>query len=122
MAKLPHITSWNEDYPPTPEEYKPIPVLSLIEALPAEISDNRDGKIIVRLQMTQLNPDATMYKVFSPQFEAPVDQPIQVQVEILKRYVKVQKDDGTIVLSAMGLARIAKIITTALAKIYEQDD
>lgn len=84
--------------------------------------DNGDGKIAIRLQLTQLSPDPAQYKPYSPQFKAPEDQPLQVQVEILKRYVKEIQDDGTIVLSPMGLARIAKIIATAIAKVHESNE
>ena len=106
---------------------------TLIEPLPVILSkvspmvqdngnDANSGKILIRLQLIQLSPDPTMYKSYSPQFRPPENQPIQIEVEILKRYVKDIKNDGTIVLSAMGLAKIAKTISTAIMKIYEQDD
>ena len=97
-----------------------------MEALPEPVAvvqqDNGDGKVKIRLQLIKLSPDSTPYKVYSPEFYPTDDQPIQVQVEILRRYVKETKDDGTIVLSPMGLARIAKIITQALDKIYNAQE
>jgi hypothetical protein len=87
------------------------------ELLP-EVQEEDNGKISVRLQLTQLSPDPQNYKPYSPQFKAPEDQPLQVQVEILKKYVKETKEDGTIVLSAMGLARVAQLICTAIARIH----
>ena len=100
----------------------PIPVLEPLTKVQDNRNDANSGKILIRLQLIQLSPDPTMYKSYSPQFRPPEDQPIQIEVEILKRYVKVQKEDGTLVLSPMGLAKIAKTISTAIMKIYEQDD
>jgi hypothetical protein len=96
------------------------------DILPADAQDNGDsgkeGKIAIRLQLTQLSPDPQNFKPYSPQFKPPENQPIQVQVEILKRYVKEIKSDGTIILSAMGLAKIAQLICTGIAKIHVEEE
>ena len=99
--------------------------LSKLEVVPEPAmvqEDNGDGKVKIRLQLIKLSPDSTPYKVYSPEFYTTNDQPIQVQVEILRRYVKDTLDDGTVVLSPMGLARIAKIITQALDKIHDAQE
>jgi hypothetical protein len=82
-----------------------------------EIKEEEE-KIPIRLQLIQLNPDPQQFKPYSPQLKPPENQPIQVQMEILKRYVKDIKEDGTIVLSPLGLAKIAQIMCTVIIKIH----
>lgn len=85
-------------------------------------SDDGDNKITIRLQLVQLSPDPQQFKPYSPQFKPPEDQPIQVAVQVERKYVKAQKEDGTIVLSARGLAKIAQLICIGIAQIHVQED
>jgi hypothetical protein len=84
--------------------------------------EDENGKILIRLQLIQLNPDPAPYKPYSPQFKPTEEQPIQIEIPILKRYVKEYKPDGTIVLSTMGLAKLAKTIATSIAKVHELEN
>lgn len=97
------------------------PELNVTTKLLPEVQENGNGKVAVRLQLIQLSPDPQNYKPYSPQFKAPEDQPLQVQVEISKTYLKDVLSDGTIVLSAMGLAKIAQLICTAIARVHVEE-
>jgi len=88
---------------------------------PSHIFMDPDNIIHIRMIPTQLAPDRTQYKPYSPLFMFPYNVAVEVTIPLKDKYiVDIATDASFVVLTPDGIAYIADQLATALDKMHDE--